>query len=142
MPLSDTVNLAARLEGLSKLYRAQFLVSGDVVQRLATPHPFSLRFLDRVMVKGRRGSLDIYEVLDAEAAEQQELKLKTQPLFEEGLQCYSEHQWAAAHACFKQILTFNPDDGGAQLYVERLAQFQTQGPPPNWDGVWAFTQKR
>jgi adenylate cyclase len=140
--LSDTVNLAARLEGLSKLYRAQFLVSGDVVQRLATPHPFSLRFLDRVMVKGRRGSLDIYEVLDAEAAEQQELKLKTQPLFEEGLQCYSEHQWAAAHACFKQILTFNPDDGGAQLYVERLAEFQVHGPPPNWDGVWAFTQKR
>ena len=140
--LSDTVNLAARLEGLSKRYRSKFLVSGDVVQRLTTPHSFSLRFLDRVMVKGRRRSLDIDEVLDAEDGEQHELKLKAQPLFEEGLRCYGEHQWTAAQAYFKQILTFNPDDGGAQLYVDRLAEFQVDGPPPNWDGVWAFTQKR
>ena len=57
--LSDTVNLAARLEGLSKLYHVPLLISGDVVHHLSPDHPFTLRFLDRVMVKGGRGCLDM-----------------------------------------------------------------------------------
>lgn len=140
--LSDTVNLAARLEGLSKLYHVPLLISGDVVHHLSPDHPFTLRFLDRVMVKGRRGCLDIYEVLEAEPPARRTLKLKTQALFEQGVQGYRDRQWAAAIACFHQVLALNPEDGAAQLYIERLTHLQQHDAPPTWDGVWAFDQKR
>jgi class 3 adenylate cyclase/HAMP domain-containing protein len=140
--LSDTVNLAARLEGLSKLYQAHLVISKDVLHQLEHPEQFTVRFLDRVMVKGRNGRLDIYEVLDAELPDQKALKLKTQPLFAQAIDLYRDRQWLAAQDRFRQILALNPTDGAALLYLDRLSLLQIQGAAADWDGVWAFTQKR
>ncbi|WP_008308204.1 cache domain-containing protein [Leptolyngbya sp. PCC 6406] len=140
--LSDTVNLAARLEGLSKVYSAPLVISEEVFNQLSDPQRFPLRFLDRVMVKGRRGSLDIYEVLGAEEPDLRSRKLASLEEFATGVQCYRDRDWTGARHCFNRVLQINPEDGAAQIYMDRLEILMTEGVPPDWDGVWVFKQKR
>lgn len=140
--ISDTVNLAARLEGLSKVYGASLIISEAVRSRLQDPERYHLRFLDRVIVKGGTKSIAIYEVLDAESAEQRHAKLQTLPKFEAALQAYSDRDFRTAHDHFTAILHEYPQDQTAALYAQRICQLLQEGIPDDWDGVWAFTHKR
>ncbi|NEQ43232.1 MAG: HAMP domain-containing protein [Leptolyngbya sp. SIOISBB] len=140
--ISDTVNLAARLEGLSKVYGASLIISEAVRDRLQDPNRYHLRFLDRVIVKGRTQSSAIYEVLDAESEEQQREKLATLSEFEAGIKAYGDRDLVAARDHFMAIRAQHPQDKTAELYEGRIQQLMAEGIPDNWDGVWAFTHKR
>ena len=140
--ISDTVNLAARLEGLSKVYGASLIISETVRQRLQNPDRYHLRFLDRVIVKGRTQSIAIYEVLDAEPEERRREKLATLNTFEAGMQAYSDRDWDTAQAHFTAIRAQHPQDKTAELYEQRIHKLREEGIPDDWDGAWAFTYKR
>ncbi|MEC4852925.1 MAG: adenylate/guanylate cyclase domain-containing protein, partial [Jaaginema sp. PMC 1079.18] len=88
--ISDNVNLTARLEGLTKYYGVLLLISEQVVLKLRDRTAYNLRFIDRVIVKGRIEPIDIYEVLDAETTEILTLKQKTQPQFETSIAAYQK----------------------------------------------------
>ncbi|MBL1175818.1 cache domain-containing protein [Pantanalinema sp. GBBB05] len=139
--LSDNVNLTSRLEGLTKFYGVSLLISADLLQRLADPDRYLLRFLDRVIVKGRSEAIAIYEVLEADVETNRQLKLQTLAEFKQGVQHYRDGNWLAARQCFEQVLTINPLDKTASLYLQRIAQLREQGIPANWNGVWTFTEK-
>jgi len=140
--ISDTVNLAARLEGLSKVYGAALIISEAVYHRLHDRDRYQLRFLDRVIVKGRTQSIAIYEVLDAEPEARRQEKLATLTTFEAGIKAYGDRDWDAAYGHFTTILEQCPQDKTAELYQQRIHQLMEEGIPENWDGVWAFTYKR
>jgi adenylate cyclase len=140
--ISDTVNLAARLEGLSKVYGASLIISEAVYKRLQDRDRYQLRFLDRVIVKGRTQSIAIYEVLDAEPEARRREKLATLTTFEAGIKAYGDRDWDTAHGHFTTILEQCPQDKTAELYQQRIRQLMEEGIPENWDGVWAFTHKR
>ncbi|MBD2259733.1 adenylate/guanylate cyclase domain-containing protein [Pseudanabaena sp. FACHB-2040] len=140
--LSDTVNLAARLEGLTNLFGVSLIVSEHVLARVADCDRYQVRFLARTIVKGRTEPIAIYEVLDAEPETVRHRKLQTLNEFELGLKEYSSHNLSAAQACFQQVLTANPADAPAKLYLERINQTIAQDIPDHWDGVWSFSQKR
>jgi adenylate cyclase len=140
--ISDTVNLAARLEGLSKVYGASLIISEAVYKRLQDRDRYQLRFLDRVIVKGRTQSIAIYEVLDAEPEARRREKLATLATFEAGIKAYGDRDWDTAHGHFTTILEQCPQDKTAELYQQRIHQLMEEGIPENWDGVWAFTHKR
>lgn len=140
--ISDTVNLAARLEGLSKVYGTSLIISETVRQRLQDPDRYHLRFLDRVIVKGRTKSIAIYEVLDAEPDDRRQEKLATLDTFEAGIKAYSDRDWTTAHTYFSTILAQHPQDKTAELYEQRIHKLIEEGIPEDWDGVWAFTHKR
>lgn len=139
--LSDNVNLAARLEGLTKFYGVSFLISEQVLQNLSTRDRYQIRFLDRAIVKGRNEPISVYEVLDAEPEEVKALKFKTQPDFEQALESYRQQDFAKAKTHFKQVLVINPSDKTASLYLERIEYLIEQGVPADWAGVWRFTEK-
>jgi len=140
--ISDTVNLAARLEGLSKVYGTSLIISEAVCSRLKDPDRYHLRFLDRVIVKGRTQSIAIYEVLEAEPAERQREKLQTLTQFEAGIKAYGDRDLVAAQAHFTAIRAQYPQDKTVTLYEQRLHQLLEEGIPEDWDGVWAFNDKR
>ncbi|MEM1309639.1 MAG: adenylate/guanylate cyclase domain-containing protein, partial [Cyanobacteria bacterium P01_H01_bin.153] len=140
--ISDTVNLAARLEGLSKVYGASLIISEAVRTQLQDPDRYHLRFLDRVIVKGRTKSIEIYEVIDAESAQRQQEKLQALEKFEAGIKAYGDRDLVAAHAHFSAIRAQYPQDKTAELYEQRVHQLMAEGIPENWDGVWAFNHKR
>ncbi|NEO88005.1 MAG: HAMP domain-containing protein [Spirulina sp. SIO3F2] len=138
---SDHVNLASRLEGLTKFYGCALLVSESVVQGLSNPEDYDLRFLDRVVVKGRTEPIAIYEVLDAEPTQTRQLKLQTQAEFDQGVAAYTQGDLAAARQKFERLLGVHSGDRAALLYLNRIRQLEEQGLPLNWQGVWQFHEK-
>ncbi|MFG6094729.1 adenylate/guanylate cyclase domain-containing protein [Leptolyngbyaceae cyanobacterium CCMR0082] len=139
--LSDNVNLTARLEGLTKYYGVQLLVSEDVLRKLTDCDRYPVRLIDRAIVKGRHTPITVYEVLDAEEKTLRAHKLKTLPQYLEALNFYQQGQLTKAQACFEQVCQANPTDKTVQLYLERLQLLQKQGLPDDWQGIWEFTQK-
>lgn len=139
--LSDSVNLTARLEGLTKFYGVSMLISEQVLERLNDPSQYEIRFLDRAIVKGKTEPISIYEVMDGEPEEVKALKFQTQSDFEQGLEYYRRQEFAEAKRYFEQVLAVNFSDQAAKLYLERVHQLMEEGVSENWDGVWTFAQK-
>ncbi|MER3475916.1 MAG: adenylate/guanylate cyclase domain-containing response regulator, partial [Leptolyngbya sp. ERB_1_2] len=138
---SDTVNLTARLEGLTKYYGVSMLISGQTLEYLSNPEQYQIRFLDRAIVKGRNEPITVYEVLDAESEENRLLKRQTQPTFEQGIECYRQGKFDQAKYHFEEVLNTNPADKTAQLYVDRVTELLDRGVPEDWTDAWAFSEK-
>ncbi len=139
--ISDTVNLASRLEGLTKKYGASLIISESTLAGLEHPEHYRSRFLGKVQVKGKQEAVSVFEVYDGDPEPVQELKQTTGSHFEEGVQHYFAKEFIEAAACFKQVLTLNTDDKTVQLYLERSAQFMVQGVPDDWQGVETMESK-
>ncbi|MGB3756234.1 MAG: ATP-binding protein [Rivularia sp. (in: cyanobacteria)] len=138
---SDNVNLTARLESLTKFYGVSLVISQQALQQLSKPEEYQMRFLDRVIVKGRSEAIAIYEILDGELPEIRDLKLLSLADFENGLESYRCGDCLKAKEYFEKVLVVNPEDKAAALYLERVEQLQSNGVPENWCGVWAMTKK-
>lgn len=139
--LSDSVNLAARLESLTKIYGVTILTSDSILAALDHPGNYHIRFLDRVIVKGRKGAIDLYEILDCESDNVIDLKLKTQNDFNRGISFYQQGQWDQATIFFQNVLKTHSDDSTALLYLNRIKNIRSKIDPKQWNGVWHFTQK-
>ena len=139
--IADTVNLASRLEGLTKRFKACILISEYTVGCLKHPGQYHTRLLGKVQVKGKTEAVRIYEVFDGDPAPVIELKAKTNALIEEALQHYFAKEFIKAMGDFTSVLEINPHDQTVQLYVERCARFITQGVPADWQGVEVMEQK-
>ena len=139
--VADTVNTAARMEGLTKFYQSRLLLSGPVHRHLTEDQPTQVRFLGQVQVKGRMQPVDIYECFAAESDDQQQAKLTTWPDFQRGLQAYQSGNFSEALRYFTQVLTRNPADLTAQRYRQRSEHFLQHPPAVGWDGVEALQQK-
>jgi two-component system sensor histidine kinase ChiS len=133
--IADAVNLASRLEGLTKLYGVGILISEHTLSQLSELQNYSYRFLDRVRVKGKDKPVSIYEVYDEELELITEVKTKTRALFEQAVLDYSHQDFAKAQQMLQKILAMNPQDKAAMLYVKRCQQYQQYGVPEGWEGV-------
>jgi signal transduction histidine kinase/DNA-binding response OmpR family regulator len=138
---SDNVNLASRLESLTKLYGVSLIISETVLENLSKPEQHQIRFLDRVIVKGSQKPISIFEVLDAETELIRELKVQTQLDFEQGLEHYRHYEFRSSKTYFYKVLAVNPDDKTAAMYLERVNHLMAKGVPENWSGVWTLTEK-
>ena len=133
--VADTVNTAARLEGLTKYYGVSFIVSDTTVTQIPSLQRYALRFLDTVQVKGKKDAMKIYEMFNADPAELLERKLQSLPEFEQGQRYYFARQFADAAKCFINVLNLMPDDLPTKHYLERSAKFMVEGVPEDWQGI-------
>ena len=88
--LSDSVNLASRLEGLTKLYGASIVISEQTFGRLESPDRCRVRRLGKVKVKGKQQIVSVFEALDGNPPDAADLKMSTNMDFERGLSLYYE----------------------------------------------------
>jgi len=139
--VSDAVNLASRVEGLTKIYGASIIISQDTLIKLQDPGRYNYRFLDVVKVKGKQEAVYIFEVLDGEPEEVKRLKIETKPEFGKALQLYKNKEFDEASAIFKRVYQLNPDDRGAELYITRCKNILEFGIPEEWDGVETLRHK-
>lgn len=139
--ISDHVNLASRLEGLTKKYGASIIISQEMLIKLNNPTNYQFRFLDMVMVKGKRNSVNIFEILDGEPQKTRIAKLATNSLFKDGLQHYRNKQMDKALIVFQDIEKKSPDDMTTKLYIERCKDYIEKGMPENWDGTESWNEK-
>lgn len=129
--ISDTVNLASRLEGLTKYYGVPLLISQSTFEKLNAPHTYQFRRLDKVRVKGKKNSVVIIEVFDGDPLHVFQLKESCNETFEDALNKYTERRFAEAQNLFMSIINLFPADTPSRLYYERCVKYETYGIPPD-----------
>lgn len=138
--MGDSVNLGARLEGITKQYGVRIICSEFTKAKLTNPKQFVMRELDSIQVKGKTEPVRIHEVLRFKA----ETRNRVEDLagnFVEGLSEYRKQNWKAAEEKFMKCLMINPEDGPAQEFVKRCQYFIEHSPGNDWDGVWVMKTK-
>jgi signal transduction histidine kinase/class 3 adenylate cyclase len=119
--VSDTVNLASRIEGASKQLGAKVLVS-EAALAGAGAHGLEVRALGAVQVKGRGAPVRLVEVLDAEDPATADAKRATRAPFSRGLEAFARGAFEEAYAAFADARDRCPEDGAAALYFAATAR--------------------
>lgn len=139
--ISDVVNLASRMEGLTKIYGASILISEITFQKLENPSIYNYRIVDTVKVKGKREPVTVIEILDGNSKRIIETKLSTKRDFEFGTALYQEKDFKEAKECFRRVLIKDPNDKAAEIYLKRSEYYEIHGITPEWEGIEALESK-
>ncbi len=139
--VADAVNLASRLEGLTRIYGSSISISEPTMLQLKDPDQYKHRFVDRVQVKGKKDPVSVHEVFDGDPPAVSKLKEQTKEDFEQGLCLYYDRKFSEASVKFNQVLENHPEDRAARIYLKRSANYMVSGVPDEWTGVEVLTQK-
>lgn len=135
--MGDAVNLASRLEGITKEYGAQIMVGESTKQ--AAPG-FVYREVDMVRVKGKEQPVAIFEPLGL-TGEVGQAVLDEVKLFHQALRSYRKQEWDKAELELLSLHNMAPASKLYQVYAERVAYYRANPPDKNWDGVFIFKTK-
>jgi class 3 adenylate cyclase/HAMP domain-containing protein len=133
--ISDAVNLASRLEGLTRVYGASVLTTSQTVRSLKTPGDFRFRLIDRVRVKGRRENVMLFEVLDGDSAEDRVKKLAYRNELAQALRDYYGRRFGDALPVFESLRERNTADRVLGIFAKRCKLLAELGAPDDWQGV-------
>mgnify|MGYP002395822271 CR=1 FL=1 len=139
--LGDAVNLASRLEGLTKFYGSSILISEATFELLPPDHAFLIRELDLVQVKGKQEPVRIYEVFDCDPEPLRAVKQRSREFLQAGLEAYRARKWKRAVACFRKCQDAEAPDAASAVLLERATEYQRTPPPRGWQRVHRFTDK-
>jgi two-component system sensor histidine kinase ChiS len=120
--IGDAVNLASRIEGLTKKYDVSLLISEGTFSRLKNPAQYGIRKIETVKVKGKSELVTVYEVFDADPPDLKLSKLETKQDFETALFYYNQNSPEEAQELFERCLCKNPEDKVAQVYRDRTQE--------------------
>ena len=133
--ISDAVNLASRIEGLTKVFGVSLLVGKSVVDKLPEGHGFHLRHLGAVKAKGKTRSVEIYECFDNDAPEMREHKLNSMELFNAGVSDFRKGLFLSAQRAFNRVSALNPADTVAAHFRDSCTLSVMHKPSAEWDGA-------
>jgi class 3 adenylate cyclase len=139
--ISDTVNTAARIESLTKYYRAPLLLSGETLRHLREPELFHLRQLGKVQLKGKHNLLSIVECVDGYPDTELSKKVQTLSHFNTSMNAYFEQQFEDALQGFQAILHKDPADHTTIFFMENAFRYCNNGVPENWTGAEEMLSK-
>lgn len=139
--ISDTVNTASRIEGLSKHFGTSILITGSCRENLSNPDEFDFRYLGPVQVIGKQKPIDLYECINGDSPALLDHKRKTLDTFDKGMDLYFNKEFAMAAVTFQQIFKKNREDLTAKLFLNRAAHLITEEIEDDWKGVQSMTTK-
>jgi adenylate cyclase len=137
--IGDSVNLASRLEGLTRIYGVDILVGASAAE-LARDE-VHLRSVARVQVKGKTKPVDVFTFISARNEEIDPEFLKWLETYEEGLEKFRARDFTDAKILFSRFLEFYPDDLLAKMYLDRALDYEQAPPDEAWDAVEVFEKK-
>jgi len=154
--IGDTVNIASRIESLTKIYHHPIIVSENVYE--AAKEKLIFRKIDDVRVKGKNKSIGIYTVYSGfTGAESKKLRsgeisdIPTVPSllinrvtlsnYNKGIQVFYMREWKLAKEYFIKALEAESSDFLSRLYLERTENFLNSPPADDWDGVITLLEK-
>jgi predicted ATPase/class 3 adenylate cyclase/tRNA A-37 threonylcarbamoyl transferase component Bud32 len=139
--LGDNVNLASRIEQLTRVYEAQCLIGEQTYHLLEDPNAFSIRMVDCVAVKGKGVAVRLYEVLDADSDERRKAKEATKMLLADAQVKYFARNFKEAHTLFMNGTLADPLDPVFSLFASRSARYMETPPPEDWRGFEKLEKK-
>jgi hemerythrin len=125
--IGDAVNLAARLERITREWDVSLIISEHTLLALNDPAPFGIRMIDRRQVRGKQEIQSIYEVFDADPQPLRAAKRKSRTLFETAVACFHLGYPEDAAGMLEECLAQAPEDRPARLYYERCGSIAAQG---------------
>jgi predicted ATPase/class 3 adenylate cyclase/tRNA A-37 threonylcarbamoyl transferase component Bud32 len=139
--LGDTVNLASRIEQLTRVYDSQFLIGENTYLSLLNPGAFSIRMVDYVAVKGKDVAVRLYEVLDAEDEDRRVAKETTRQELIAGMDAYFLRNFSSAYKIFTDASNRDPKDPVLSLFASRCERYMEKAPPEEWQGYEKLVHK-
>jgi len=137
--IGDGVNLGSRLEGATKIYGCDIIISEHTYKPCA--NQICVRELDKVRVKGKNQPISIYELIGLDSEPISEQKQRVIEHYHKGRELYLNRDFAIAIGEFAQVLKFDPNDKPADMHLARCQHWLKTTPPDNWDGAWTLTEK-
>jgi len=137
--IGDAVNLASRLEALTRIYGVDILL-GEAVCDLVRDD-FHLRTVARAQVKGKTEPVDVCTLIAARNEDADLEFLRWLESYEEGIRKFRERDFSQAKILFSRFLEFYPDDSLAKMYVERALEYEQKPPDEAWNAIEVFTKK-
>jgi len=133
--IGDMVNLASRMEGLTKTYHQEILISESLHMKVKDHLP--CRLLDTVAVKGKTRGVKIYTVKRSLTPEES----RKWALHNEGMELYYTRKFDEAATKFQAVLDEDPEDFNARQLLNRCIEYAKDPPPEGWDGVEVMKTK-
>ncbi|MFK5969845.1 MAG: nitrate- and nitrite sensing domain-containing protein [Candidatus Marithrix sp.] len=121
--ISDTVNVASRLETITKIYKVPFIISQSTFNSLADASLYNYRFIDNIKVKGRFEHLNIFEIFNSDEKSIQDKKLANLESFKTAINLYQHNKFVETETIMQQVLQTNPCDTVAKLFIHRCEKF-------------------
>ena len=137
--IGDAVNLASRLEGLTRIYGVDMLVGASVAELVRDE--VYLRSVARVQVKGKTKPVDVFTFVAARSEETDPELLKWLETYEEALEKFRARDFTDAKILFSRFLEFYPDDLLAKVYLQRALEYEQAPPGAAWEAVEVFKKK-
>jgi adenylate cyclase len=136
--IGDAVNLASRLEALTRTYGVDILVGERAADLIRDE--FHLRSVALVQVKGKTKPVEVFTLIGARAG-MEDAFLQRLEMYEAGFRKFRQRDFAGAKILFSQFLEFYPDDALAGMYLERSLEYEAQPPDEAWNAVEVFKKK-
>jgi adenylate cyclase len=137
--IGDSVNLASRLEGLTRIYGVDILVGATAAELVRDE--FYLRSVARVQVKGKTKPVDVFTLIGARNEDVDLEFLKWLESYEEGSERFRARDFSQAKILFSRFLEFYPDDLLAKMYLDRALEYEQQPPDEAWEAIEVFKKK-
>ena len=137
--IGDAVNLASRLEGLTRIYAVDILIGSSVAELVQDE--FHLRSVARVQVKGKTLPVDVLTLLGPKDNSVDQQLLKWVQTYEEALIKFRDRDFKGSKILFSRFLEFYPDDHLAKMYLESALEYEQQPPDEAWNAVEVFKKK-
>jgi adenylate cyclase len=137
--IGDSVNLASRLEALTRTYRVDILIGASASELVRDE--FYLRSVARVQVKGKTQPVDVFTLIGARKDDVDPEFLKWLESYEQGIERFRDRDFKQAKILFSRFLEFYSDDVLAKMYLERALEYEQQPPDEAWNAVEVFEKK-
>jgi class 3 adenylate cyclase len=131
--IADAVNIASRVEGLTKYFGARVIVTDEICAALADPSAYTMRYLGRVAVMGKRQGVGMYEVIDGDPPDRLVAKRATAEAFALAVTAFVAGSFAEAAERFTGVLRADDGDGAARYLHARAVELAESDAP--WEGV-------
>lgn len=139
--IGDTVNLASRIESLTKHYGITIGVTSTTLQKLKAHNSLLIREIDTVQVKGKEEAITVYDVFNADPEPIKEVKFKTLERYGEALASYKQGRWDDAICLFHELESQLINDRVISIYLQRCYVFKANPPGTEWVGVTRLDEK-
>ncbi|MBA2585245.1 MAG: adenylate/guanylate cyclase domain-containing protein [Chthoniobacterales bacterium] len=137
--IGDAVNLASRLEGLTRVYAVDILLGPTATELIR--EDFHLRSVARVQVKGKTLPVEVSTIIAAKGDEVDADLLQWLGSYEEGIIKFRAREFTQAKILFSRFLEFYPDDYLARMYLDRTLEYEQEPPDEAWNAVEVFKKK-
>ena len=137
--IGDAVNLASRLEGLTRVYGVDILVGASAAELVR--EEVYLRSVARVQVKGKTKPVDVFTFIGSRNEDVDPELLKWLESYEEGFEKFRARDFTQAKILFSRFLEFYPEDLLAKMYLRRTLEYEHTPPDQAWDAVEVFQKK-